>query len=185
MDPKEAYNQASIKTASALRIVVQSVIIQELSRLSLPEVEKVVEVVSTIIPSGNVPGVILSGLARIPDRRPPKNILQRDVNLLFSAMEQFVDKAMYGTFFASPAAVIWGYQNLLKLAGKDPEHAFPQGTWQFYVDYALRDDTARHTNETHSFDTLLNKYNIFVADLQRITMSSRETRLATRAERNL
>lgn len=169
MDPKEAYNQASIKTASALRTVAQSVMIQELSRLSLPEVEKVVEVVSTIIPAGNVPGVILSGLARIPDRRPPKNILQRDVNLLFSAMEQFVDKAMYGAFFAGPAAVIWGYQNLLKLAGKDPEDAFPQGTWQFYVDYALRDDTARHTNETHGFDTLLNTYNIRLSAVDRVT----------------
>lgn len=169
MDPKAAYNQASIKTATALRTVAQSVMIQELSRLSLPEVEKVVEVISNVIPAGNVPGVILSGLARIPDRKPPKKILKRDVNLLFSAMEQFVDKAMYGAVFAGPAAVIWGYQNLLKLAGKDPEDAFPQGTWQFYIDYALRDDTARHTNETHGFDTLLNKYNVQLGVVDRVT----------------
>ena len=36
----------------------------------------------------------------------------------------------------------------------------PEGVWQFYVDYALREDTARHANETHGFDTLLQFHNI-------------------------
>ena len=72
-------------------------------------------------------------------------------------------------FFAGPAAVIWGYQNLLRLAGKDPEDSFPEGYWQFYVDYALREDTARHSNETHGFDTLINKYQIRLDTVDRIT----------------
>jgi len=65
--------------------------------------------------------------------------------------------------------VIWGYQNLLKLAGKDPESSFPDGIWQFYVDYALREDTARHVNETHGFDTILRQHNIRLSETDRIT----------------
>jgi hypothetical protein len=76
---------------------------------------------------------------------------------------------MYGAIFAGPAAIIWGYQNLLKLAGKDPGTAFPEGVWQFYAGYALREDTARHTNETHGFDTLLNQHNIHLNSVDRLT----------------
>ncbi len=79
-----------------------------------------------------------------------------------------MNKAVYGTVFAGPAAVIWGYQNLLKLAGKDPDAAFPQGVWQFYVDYALREDTARHTNETAGFDGLLRAHGLRLARSDRL-----------------
>ncbi|MEE8390451.1 MAG: hypothetical protein V3S14_06595, partial [Anaerolineae bacterium] len=58
---------------------------------------------------------------------------------------------------------------MLKLAGKDPDDAFPEGTWQFYVDYALREDTARHANETHGFDTALNQHQIHLSAVDRIT----------------
>ena len=80
-----------------------------------------------------------------------------------------LDKAVYGAFFAGPAAVIWGYQNLLKLAGKDPQTSFPEGTWQFYVDYALREDTARHANEIHGFDTVLTQHQISLDLADRMT----------------
>ncbi|MEW6242249.1 MAG: hypothetical protein AB1564_15710, partial [Chloroflexota bacterium] len=59
--------------------------------------------------------------------------------------------------------------NLLRLAGKDPESSFPEGTWQFYVDYALREDTARHANETHGFDTLLRANEIRLSAVDRVT----------------
>jgi len=62
-----------------------------------------------------------------------------------------------------------GYQNLLKLAGKDAEESFPEGVWQFYADYALREDTARHSNETHGFDTLLQQHHIQLSDVDRLT----------------
>ncbi|HSD83794.1 MAG TPA: hypothetical protein VLG46_08050, partial [Anaerolineae bacterium] len=71
-------------------------------------------------------------------------------------------------FFAGPAAVIWGYQNLLKLVGKSPDDAFPEGTWQFYVEYALRDDTARHVTETHGFDTVLQQHAIRLSEADRL-----------------
>jgi hypothetical protein len=163
------YKEASIKTADNLRTIAQSQLIRDLSRLSLPDIEAVTNLVSQIIPAGNIPGAILSGLARLPGHRPPAKTIRRDVDLLFRGMEQVLDKAVYAAFFAGPAAIIWGYQNLLKLAGKDPEDSFPEGTWQFYVDYALREDTARHANETHGFDTLLTQYHIHLNVVDRIT----------------
>ncbi|MBI5950073.1 MAG: hypothetical protein HY865_00315 [Chloroflexi bacterium] len=169
MSKKPSYQQATESTAKDLRTVAKKISVQQLSRLSLPEVEAVVELISKVIPAGNVPGMILSGLARLPGRRIPAQKMQQDVNALFSGVEQIMDSAMYGAFFAGPAAVIWGYQNLLKLAGKDPASAFPEGVWQFYAGYALREDTARHTNETHGFDTLLKQYNIRLNPVDRLT----------------
>lgn len=161
----DLYRRASQKTAENLESVAKQV-----SHLTLPEIDATVDLVSRIVPAGNVPGVILNGLARLSGRRPPRNILRRDVKLLFDGVEQILDKAVFGAVFAGPAAVIWGYQNLLKLAGKDPEEAFyPEGTWQFYVDYALREDTARHATETHGFDTILAEHGIMLDQVDRMT----------------
>ena len=168
-DKKPSYLQATQFTAKDLESVAKTISVQKLSRLSLPEVEAVVALVSKIMPAGNVPGMILSGLARLPGRHIPIQKMQQDVNALFSGVEQILDSAIYGAVFAGPAAIIWGYQNLLKLAGKDPEAAFPEGVWQFYTGYALREDTARHTNETHGFDTLLNQHNIQLNAVDRLT----------------
>ncbi len=164
---KQNLQRASQLTANNLRTVAKDV--QPLSRLSLPEVEAAVDLVSKVVPAGNVPGMILSGLARLPGRRIPMQKMQQDINALFSGVEQILDSAVYGAIFAGPAAIIWGYQNLLKLAGKDPEAAFPEGVWQFYAGYALREDTARHTNETHGFDTLLREHKIQLSAIDRLT----------------
>jgi len=164
-----SFQKASQLTANDLRTVVKTLSAHQLSRLSLPEVEAVVQLVSKMMPAGNVPGMILSGLARLPGRRIPSQKSKQDVNALFSGVEQILDQAVYGAFFAGPAAILWGYQNLLKLAGKDPESAFPEGAWQFYVDYALREDTARHTNETHGFDTILKQHDIQLSKVDRLT----------------
>ncbi|GIK40832.1 MAG: hypothetical protein BroJett011_46650 [Chloroflexota bacterium] len=169
MSTSEQYVEASLKTAGDLRTIARSILVRDVSRLSLPEIDTVVESVAQVIPAGNIPGVILNGLARLSGRKPPLPTVRRDINLLFKGVEQVLDKAVYTTFFAGPAAVIWGYQNLLKLAGKDPDDSFPEGTWQFYVDYALREDTARHANETHGFDTTLNQHQLRLNDVDRIT----------------
>lgn len=163
------FREASIKTADNLKTIAQSDLLRDLSRLSLPEIEATTNLVSQVVPAGNVPGVILSGLARLSGHRPPAKTVKRDVDLLFQSVEQMLDKAVYTAIFAGPAAVIWGYQNLLKLAGKDPEASFPDGTWQFYVSYALREDTARHSNETHGFDTLLTRHAIQLNPIDRAT----------------
>lgn len=157
---RQHYTQVSMATADNLRTIAHSLPLREVSSLSLPEIDAAVDVIARLVPAGNVPGVILNGLARLPGRRPPDANVQRDINLLFKGVEAALDKAMYGAFFAGPAAVIWGYQNLLKLAGKDPEEAFPDGLWQYYVTYALREDSARHANETCGFDAMLAKHQI-------------------------
>lgn len=163
------FQEASIKTANNLKTIAQSDLLRDLSRLSLPEIEATSNLISQVVPAGNIPGVILSGLARLSGHRQPAKAVKRDIDLLFQSVEQMLDKAVYAAVFAGPAAVIWGYQNLLKLAGKDPEASFPDGTWQFYVEYALREDTARHANETHGFDTLLNRHNIRLSVIDRAT----------------
>jgi hypothetical protein len=168
MDTKQQFNAASLLTADNLRSIAHSMSISQISRLSLPEIDVVVDQVSRIIPAGNVPGVILSGLAKLTGRRPSRNVVNRDINLLFRGVEQALDKAVYSAFFAGPAAVIWGYQNLLKLAGKDPKDSFPEGVWQFYVNYALREDTARHANETVGFDTTLDAHGITLEHMDRM-----------------
>ncbi len=169
MDVQERYQAASIKTAANLKTIATRSDLLATSRLSLPEIEAVSDLVSQIIPAGNVPGIILSGMARLSGRKVPRKVLKRDVDLIFQGVEKTLDKAVYSAVFAGPAAVIWGYQNLLKLAGRQPEDAFPEGAWQFYIEYALRDDTARHTNETHGFDTVLNKHGIHLAPADRLT----------------
>lgn len=163
------YSQASIATADNLRNIANTLMANDVSRLTLPEVDRAINIVSDMVPAGNVPGVILNGLARLSGKRPTDKAVKRDVNLLFRGVSQVLDQAVYGALFAGPAAVIWGYQNLLKLAGKAPEDAFPEGTWQFYVDYALREDTARHTNETHGFDSLLSEHRIHLSKTDRVT----------------
>jgi hypothetical protein len=169
MTAPNPYAQASIKTADNLRSIAHSAAVRDLSQLSLPEIDAAVDAVAQFTPAGNVPGVILNGLARLPGRHPPTANVQRDVNLLFKGVEAALDKAVYGAVFAGPAAVIWGYQNLLKLAGKEPEAAFPEGVWQFYVQYACREDSARHTIETRGFDAMLVKHQITLHPVDRIT----------------
>lgn len=163
--------QASLKAAHDLRTVAQlsQLSIPAVSRLSLPVLDVVVEQVARLAPAGNVLGMILSGLSRLPERRPPPKTIRRDLNLLFKGVEQTLDAAVFTAFFAGPAAVIGAYQGLLKLAGKDPTEAFPEGTWQFYVEYAAREDTARHANETHGFDTFLRRQGLQLSAVDRVT----------------
>jgi len=161
--------QATIETATDLKTIAQSPPVRDLSRLSLPEIEAVVDVTSQIIPAGNIPGMILSGLTRLGGQRLPQQTVQKHVTALFSGLDFLFDQAASGAILVAPAAVIWGYQNLLKLAGKDLESAFPEGIWQFYVDYALREDTARHVIETDGFESLLHQHGIYLNELDRLT----------------
>ncbi len=159
MDDSKRAIDATQATLHTLRNIAHTRKVHELSSLSLPEIDKLVAAIAKNTPAGNVPGVILNGLLRLPSRIPPAATVRRDIHLLFKGVEQaLIDKAVFGTFFAGPAAVLWAYQNLLKLAGKEVDASFPEGIWQFYVDYALRDDTARHAYETHGFDTTLRQH---------------------------
>ncbi|HNB54528.1 MAG TPA: hypothetical protein PK530_21455, partial [Anaerolineales bacterium] len=169
MEALAEYRQASLKTATQLKALAASDAFRSISHLSLPEIEAVSDLIAQIVPAGNIPAMILTNLAHLPGRRVPLVAAQRDIDLLFKGVAQMLDRAVYTAFFAGPAAVLWGYQNLLKLAGKNPDSAFPNGVWQFYVEYALREDSARHANETHGFYTALHQYKIALSETDQIT----------------
>ena len=121
------YAEASLKTANSLRSVAQSDEVTNLTPLTLPEIDAVVNVVSDILPAGNVPSIILSNLVSSQERWPQPDTVKRDIHLLYQGLEQTFDRLKHGAKFAGPAAVLWGYQNLLKLAGKETERSFPEG----------------------------------------------------------
>ena len=154
------YSEVTRRTRTHLQTIATRALASRVGRLSLPEVEQVIDLVARMAPAGDIPGVILNGLLRLSDRRLPAATVRDDILSLFQGVRHNLDKAVYGTFFAGPAAIIWAYQGLLRLAGKELADAFPEGTWQFYADYALREDTARHTHETTGFDTALAKHQI-------------------------
>lgn len=78
------------------------------------------------------------------------------------------DEAVRRTFYNTPAAFLQRYQQLMKLRGKDIDAAFPEGTWQFYVDYALREDTARHAYETVGFQEAIKREHLYLTPVDRI-----------------
>ena len=92
------YQEASVKTANNLQTIAQSLLVQNLSQLSLPEIEGMVDAVARVAPAGNIPGVILNGLARLSGRRPSGKIVTRDVNLLFKGVESALDKGFMAHF---------------------------------------------------------------------------------------
>ena len=162
------YQQATQETIEDLQTVAKSLALQRLTKLTLPEIDKVVNLVGKVIPAGNVPGMILSGLTSISGNHVQPQKARQDINILFKEVSLFYEQAKYGTFFAGPAAIIWGYQNLLRLAGKDAESAFPEGVWQFYVDYSLREYTARHANETNGFDNSIKEHGNILGEVDRM-----------------
>lgn len=170
MQPAEAlYHQASLKTANDLKTIAAAINLRELSHLTLPEIERLTEEVARVVPAGNVPGLVLSGLSRLNGRQVEKAESAKHIGLLFKGVRQTVDRVVYNTFFAGPAAVLYGYQQILKLAAKDQDAAFPDGTWQFYLEFALREDNARYSNETVGFHSAIAQYNLQLTDADQLT----------------
>jgi hypothetical protein len=164
------YAKATQLTAVELqRTIAASPQVRQLSQLTLPEIEELSAQIAQVVPAGNIPGLILSGLTRIEGRHVPRSEQVRHIGMLFRGVRNMVDKAVYGAMFAGPAAVIMAYQKLLRLAGKDLDAAFPNGTWQFYLQFALREDTARHANETIGFARSMTSNNIALSDADALT----------------
>ena len=116
-----------------------------------------------------VRGVVLNLLARLPGRTLAPEIAKAGSRGLWARLNKMVDTAIYGSLLIGPAIAISIYQNFLRLMGKEPEDAFPDGTWQFYIEYALREDTARHAVESEGFDKTFAHYNIQLSQLDRFT----------------
>jgi len=128
--------------------------IRQLTLLTLPEIKGVKQEVAQVLPAGNLPAFVLSGLLKLKGRRVSPDQVNQDVAALMRGVS-LIPQGLYGAVIAGPAAVLYAYQKLLQLAGKDPADAFPEGTWQFYLQFGLREDTARHTNETVGFHKAL------------------------------
>lgn len=159
-DPKDSslqdeYFEATQHTAGDLFTVAKSIRIEDLSELDLPEIEALANEIARVVPAGNVPGLILSSLAAMGSRHIDQEESGRHIEILFRGVRQSLSKAVHGAIFGGPASVLYGYQQLLRLGGIKPEEAFREGTWQFYLEFALREDTARHANETTGFHTYL------------------------------
>ncbi len=148
-DALSTLRQAQQATLSALGRI-DSATLSRLSQLTLPEVHALQEEIARVLPVGNLPAFILSGLITLKGRQVRPEQAREDVHALMQGM-RLLPQGLYGLFIAGPAVVLHGYQRLLQLAGKTPESAFPEGTWQFYLQFGLREDTARHTNEVCCF----------------------------------
>ncbi|MBN1177577.1 MAG: hypothetical protein JXD18_00060 [Anaerolineae bacterium] len=125
-----------------------------LTRLTLPEIRAIQQEVARVLPAGNLPAFVLSGLLQVKEQRVNPARVRRDLVALLRG-SHLVPQGLYSVFVAGPAAVLYAYQKLLELSGKDVASAFPQGTWQFYLQFGLREDTARHTVETVGFHATL------------------------------
>lgn len=156
---REAYHKAAAHTLASLHQVMPPAELTRFSNRPTAEVEALQEQVAQVIPAGNIVGLVLGGLIRVRGRTLPAEQAKSDVSALLRGLEMLpqhiLPSTLYGTFFVGPAAVLAGYQKILTLAGKDPESAFPDGLWQFYLEFALREDSARHANETTGFHQAL------------------------------
>lgn len=131
----------------------------------LDGVEQRLEILERFPPTRDALDVVTNGLKALAGRRLGADQVRRDTQLLFAGLEKAT--AVYG-LFVGPATVIGLYQSLLRLTGRNPDDAFPDGTWQFYVEYALREDTARHTVETYGFDALLQNHKVILGRADRM-----------------
>ncbi|NDJ84437.1 MAG: hypothetical protein GYB66_00990 [Chloroflexi bacterium] len=150
MDNKiETIEEARRRTAASLGPLFQST--NELTHLSLKDITELADEVARVLPAGNVVKMVFSQLRSIKGRRIPADESRRLLGLLHQGIATLLDRATYMAFYTTPALLISGYQLLLQAAGKDPQAAFTDGTWQFYLEFGLRADTARHACETTGF----------------------------------
>lgn len=127
----------------------------ELTQIQLEEMQELASEIGRVLPAGNVVQMVFSQLRSANSRRMNHKDSKRIMSLLQQGISTMLDKASYLAFYTTPALLISGYQMLLQAAGKDPEASFPEGVWQFYLEFGLREDTARHATETHGFHNQL------------------------------
>ncbi len=161
---EDDHRKAAAVTLASMEQVASTAQLTHFSNRSIADVEALKEEVSNVIPAGNIVGLVMGGLIRLRDRSLPVNQAKSDVSALMRGIDMLprnlMHRTVYGTLFVGPAAVLAAYQKLLTLTGKDPDSAFPDGLWQFYLEFALREDPARHANETMGFHQALSQYNL-------------------------
>ncbi len=138
------------QTLQALDSAAGDTSLASASGLGIPQLRELKREIAEIFPASNLPAFLLQGLLNLKGRDLGSERVAADLRVLFRETRSI---GLYGTFLAAPALIIHGYQRLLTLAGKDVGSAFPDGTWQFYTEFGLREDAARHSVETRGFQT--------------------------------
>jgi hypothetical protein len=136
------------QTLQALDSAAGDTSLASASGLGIPQLRALKREIAEIFPASNLPAFLLQGLLNLKGRNLASEKVAADLRVLFRETRRI---GLYGTFLAAPALIIHGYQRLLTLAGKDVGSAFPDGTWQFYTEFGLREDAARHSVETCGF----------------------------------
>ena len=121
------------------------------SLISIAERNELIDQISQIIPAGNVLKYIANSLLQSQKGDVGLTTGRSHINSLYRSLSFMRDSIT----FMGPAAVLVGYNLLLQLTGHDIATYIPDGTWQFYVEFGLREDTGRHQNETTAFQQLV------------------------------
>jgi hypothetical protein len=150
---EELIKQATQTTAKNLHQIIQQERARstnEASIISLPEQEELVGQISQIMPAGNVLNFIASGVVSAKDREVPEDEGKNHLRSLMRGLNVLRDTYYRAAFF-TPTMALAGYKMLLRALGADEDSYLPEGVWQFYVEFGLREDSARHSNETIGF----------------------------------
>src|SRR5258708_18120270 len=145
------YDKVKQMTFTSLEKLMENT--DQWTHMSLPDRSALIEEIARVVQAGNVPSLVAAGLANLPGRVVSVEQSRRNMTMLIQGMQTFLDKAVYNTFFVGPATVLSAYQMILKLAGKALDEWFREGTWQFYVEFGLREDAGRHTCEIIGFQS--------------------------------
>jgi hypothetical protein len=153
---REAVAQATQLTATSLRKLITSTSVhtEVPSHISVERRDELIDLISEILPAGNVVGFVLSGILHMKARQPNPTEARTHLSSLFKGVAIMRNNAFYRMMFAGPATVLVGYNLLLQLGGARIEDFLPDGAWQFYLEFGLREDAARHCNETIGFQTV-------------------------------
>ncbi len=152
----EALTRAQHTTLAALTQIDERTLL-ELTELTLPKIHELQNEIAQVLPVGNLPAMILTGLTQLKGRKIGIERIRQDVNALLRGLD-LLPQGLFGVLVGGPATVLYVYQKILRLAGKDLSSAFPHGTWQFYLEFGMREDTSRHTNETIGFQAVLSSH---------------------------
>ncbi len=168
----KAYESATMATMAALQKAVSPAELTFVSNRPLAEIEALQQEVASVVPAGNIVGLVTNGLMRLRDRSLPSGQAKSDVSALLRGIEMLpqniLSGTLYGTLFAGPAAVLGAYQKILTLTGKNLDTAFPDGLWQFYLEFAMREDSARHANETIGFQQAIHEYGLQLSEADQL-----------------
>lgn len=135
------------------------------SLLSVQEREELIKMVAEVLPAGNVTSFILGGILNLRGRDVSPNEGRSHVGSLLKGLSIISNNAFYSMMFVGPATVLAGYNMLLKLAGVNTDDFLPDGVWQFYTEFGLREDAARHQSETLGFQQAAKSLHLSEAEM--------------------